>query len=806
MKFGYFDDEKREYIITDPRTPTRWINYLGTLGFGGFVDHTGGALICKGDPALNRITKYIPQLPASYFNGEGLYIRTKQEDGYDVFSPFFVPTLTGLDLYQARVGLGYTTIISEYGGLRCQVTIFIPDGEEVELRDIRITNIGKKALEVDLIPVVEYTHPDALKQYTNADWTPQTMVSRILEEGNGFKILQQYPFMLRDIRRNFFTSNHPVSSFDSDRKVFLGENGYFTFQSPASLQNPELGNTQANRGDNIAALLHHLGNLEPGESSRVITQLGQTDQVDQLTAVVDKFRDEAAVDQAFLDLEEFWDGYLNKMQISTPNQDMDHIINVHNPRQCFITKNWSRYLSLYQLGLGDRGIGFRDSSQDLLGVMGFIPDEAQDLIRQLLSVQKGNGSAMHQFNPLTMVGTTGEAEGDRPRFYSDDHLWVILAICAYLKETGDLDFLDEEIPYYEKDEDGAPVESGTVLDHMIRAIHFTNNTVGDHGLPLLGFADWNDTVNLRAGAESVFTACLYGLALKELIELAGFIGRTDLAQDWQKLHEQMKETVNREAWDGGWYKRYFDADGTPLGSAENEHGRIFVNAQSWTVLAGFADRERGREALDAVKEHLETENGIKLSTPGFDGFDPDKGGISTYPPGAKENGGIFLHANPWVIIAETLLGDGDEAFKYYDRINPVTKNDQAEIYESEPYVYPQNILGDEHPQFGLARNSWLTGTASWAYVAATKHILGIQPGYEGLKVQPCIPDEWPGFSARRTIRGATYQIEVKKAAQVAGGTSQVSVNGKIVKDGLIPYFNDGRTHQIEVSLSAKERS
>jgi cellobiose phosphorylase len=800
MKFGHFDDENREYIITDPKTPTRWINYIGTLRFGGFVDQTGGALICKGDPALNRITKYIPHLPGSSFNGEGLYVRIKGEEEYFVFSPFYTPILIELDRFEAHVGLGYTSFISELSGLRCEVTVFVPIDEEIELRDIRITNIGSEALEVDAIPVVEYTHPDALKQFTNADWIPQTMVSRAFEDEEGQIILKQYPFMLRDARQNFFTSNHPASSFETDRAVFLGGNGYGSFQLPGSLLRPELSNSEANRGDNLAVLLHHFGKLLPGESRRLITQLGQTEKVKELPEIVKKYRDPLEVDQAFQELNRFWVGYLAKVQVSTPNADMDQMLNIHNPRQCLITKNWSRYLSLYQLGLGDRGIGFRDSSQDVLGVMSFIPEEAVDLVRNLLSVQKRDGSAMHQYNPMTMIGSTGEANQESNRFYSDDHLWAVLSVTAYLKETGQMEFLDEVIPFYEKDDAHQPLENGTVLEHLIRGIEFTRKMTGVHGLPLLGFADWNDTVNLRPGAESVFTACLFGMALRELIELAEFLGEETLAERWSDDFRSMKEKVNQEAWDGAWYCRYLDADGNPIGSSKNDHGKIFTNAQSWSVLAGYADQNRGRQALDSVKEFLDTDYGIKLSTPGYDGFDPLIGGVSTYPPGAKENGGIFLHANPWVIIAETILGDGDQAFAYYNKINPVAKNDMMEIYESEPYAYPQNILGNEHPQFGLARNSWLTGTASWVYLAATRYILGIRPEYNGLRISPRIPSDWPGFTARRELRSAIYDIEVKRDPSIPKDRIKLVIDGDDHSGELVPYFDDGKSHRIAVFI------
>jgi len=779
MKYGYFDDQNREYVITNPRTPVKWINYLGTLAFGGFVDHTGGALICKGDPALNRITKYILQLPESEFKGATLYLRFKQGEGYKVFSPYFVPTLDPYDLYECHVGLGYTKIVSEFYGIRTEVTIFVPLGDSRLISDIKVTNLSDQPMEIDVIPVVEYTHPDALKQFTNADWVPQTMQSEVHEDEGGMKILIQYPFMYRETRVNYFTSNHPVSSFESDRKRFLEGSEYGTWTKPLSLEEPELGDYEALRGDNIAALLHHLGEIQPGEARRIITQLGQEESVEKALPWVCKYRDEESVDEAFRDLAQFWDDYLWKMQVETPDADMNRMLNIHNPRQCYITENWSRYLSLYQPGLGTRGMGFRDSSQDVMGIVGHLPEEGKGLIRKLLHIQKRDGSAMHQFNPLTMVANEGdsrEVEG-APRYYGDDHLWIILAVTAYLRETGDLAFLDEVIPYYEKDEKGNPIESGTVHDHMERAIEFTRHNVGAHGLPLLGFADWNDTVNLKAGAESVVVANLYGKALLEMIELARYLKGAESVERYTAYYEEMKKRVNEHAWDGEWYVRYFDADGTPLGSRCNTEGQIYANGQSWPVISGFATPGRAAKALDSVYRRLNTKSGIKLSTPGYKGFDPRKGGITTYPPGAKENGGIFLHTNPWVIIAETM----DE-------------------FEGEPYVYPQNILGDEHPQFGLARNSWLTGTASWIYQAATQYILGIMPTYEGLQIDPCIPRNWDGFRITRVFRNALYQIEVQNPDHVCKGVKAVRVDGKEIRGNIVPIFGEGKTHRVEVIM------
>ncbi len=802
MHYGYFDDERREYVITNPKTPVKWINYIGTLGFGGFVDHTGGALICKEDPALNRITKYITQLPSAEFKGETLYLRFREGKRYKVFSPFFVPTLDPYDLYECHVGLGYTRIISEFYGIRTEVTIFVPWGGSQEIRDIRITNISPQPLEIDAIPVVEYTHPDALKQLTNADWVPQTMQSKAHGEEGGLLILTQYPFMFKDTRINYFTSNRPVSSFESDRQRFLGDNEYGTWANPLSLQQDELSNYEAQRGDNIGALLHHLGLIQPGETVQLITQLGQAANLAQAQASIHRYRDPVQVTQALGELADFWDQYLSKFQVETPDPAVNSLLNIHNPRQCYITLNWSRYLSLYQLGYGARGIGFRDSSQDVMGVLTGAPTRAQGLIRQLLQVQKRDGSAMHQFNPLTMVANEGDSREveEAPKYYSDDHLWIVLAVTAYLKETGDLTFLDEVLPYYEKDREGQPLTSGTVLDHLRRAIEFTWQDVGAHGLPLLGFADWNDTVNLRRGAESLFTANLFGRALLEMIELSQHLGDEESAARYKRYYETMKQRVNEHAWDGEWYVRYFDADGTPLGSHLNAHGQIYTNGQSWPVISGFAPPDRARTALDAVYRRLNTPKGIKLSTPGYNGFDPAKGGITTYPPGAKENGGIFLHTNPWVIIAETMMGNGERAWEYYSQINPVAKNDRIDEYECEPYVFPQNILGDEHPQFGLARNSWLTGTASWAYQAATRYILGIRPTYDGLLIDPCIPNRWEGFRVTREFRNAVYAIEVHNPAHVCKGVKSITVDGQVIAGTVVPVLADGQTHRVEVIM------
>ncbi len=825
--YGCFDDPRREYVITDPRTPAKWINYIGTRAFGGFVDHTGGALICKDDPTFNRITKYIQQMPNGEFKGETLYLRAlipnpspegrreqspsplgggaRGEGVYRVISPFFVPGLEPLDRYECRVGLGYTKITSEMGGIRCEVTIFVPNGENREIRDIRVTNISDKPLTIDAIPVVEYTHPDALKQFTNADWIPQTMQSRAVVE-NGLTTLIQYPFMFRDTKVNYLTANLPASSFETDRKKFLGDNEYGSWRTPLSLLAAELSNTQAERGDNIAALLIPLGTLEPGQTQRLITQLGQEASYQAAKPGLERFRQPQSVDSALAELSAFWDEYLSALQVETPDAAMNAMLNVHNPHQCYTTKQWSRYLSYYQLGLGARGIGIRDSSQDILAVLASIPDEGKDFIRTLLTFQRRDGSAYHQFNPATMEGSEGDAleMEDRYHYYSDDHLWSVLTVTAYVKETGDTAFLQQVVPFYDRDKKGAALESASVLEHLKRALAFTRKDVGAHGLPLLGFADWNDTINLPKGAESLFTAHLYGRGLLEMIELLEFLGDTSAADEFRAAHAEMKAKVEENAWDGDWYVMYFDQEGQPVGSHKNQYGQIHLNGQSWAVLSGFAAPERAQKAMESVYQRLNTKYGLKLSTPGYNGFDPKYGGITTYPPGAKENGGIFLHPNPWAMMAETMLGHGDRAFEYYAQINPAAKNDALDLYEIEPYVYAQNILADEHPLFGLGRNSWLSGTASWTYQAGTQWILGIRAEYGGLRVDPCIPPAWSGFKTVRKFRGGVYRLEVHNSRKsrdkekgVSKSIARMTVDGQEVAGNLIPLLGSGE-HHIEV--------
>jgi cellobiose phosphorylase len=801
MRCGYFNDPLKEYIITTPFTPVKWINYAGTLRFGGIIDHTGGVLLCKGDPAFNRITKYIAQMPSSDFKGSTVYIRFKDANGkYVVYSPFYTPTLIPLDAYECHVGMSYNVYIAEAFGIRTEITVFVPSDDQVLIQDIKVSNIGGDAKEIDIIPVIEFSHFDALKQLTNADWVPQTMTVKAHRSSEEI-IIEQYAFMKKDTSVNYFTATMPASSFDGDRKIFLGNNEYGSWSRPLSLGNAELSNSECTRGDTIAALMLHLGTIKPGETKRTATLTGQEASIKGAKPKIEKYRNSQNIDKAFSGLASFWNEYLSTMQIHTPDEAFNTMVNVHNPRQCHTTKNWSRDLSLYQLGFGGRGMGYRDSSQDVLGVMPNMPNEAIALVEKILSVQKRDGSAMHQFYPLSMEASVGDSheKPDRPKYYGDDHLWPVFSVTAYIKETGDFAFLDKTLPFYDKDENKKTVESATVWQHLIRAIEFTEKNKGRHGLPLLGFADWNDTVNLPTGAESLFVANQFGRALLDMIDLYDIKNEVQLKEKFKTYYAAIKKAVEDSAWDGEWYVRYFDHEGNPIGTRKSEKGKIWINSQSWAVISGIASEERAKQCMESVKKHLNTEFGVKLSAPGYNGFDEVIGGVTTYPPGAKENGGVFLHTNPWVIIATTMLGDGDRAMQYYQQINPAAKNDIIERYEAEPYCYPQNILGDEHPQFGLARNTWLSGTSSWTYVASTQYIIGVRPECSGLRIDPCIPKSWDGFTVTRKFRSAEYAITVKNPDHISKGIREMIVDGKKIEGNIAPVFTSGR-HTVEVIM------
>ncbi len=789
MRYGSFDHENREYVISRPDTPTPWINYIGAGNYGGFVSQTGGGYSFDRDPKNKRILRY--RYNAIPYDQPGRYVYIRDQKTGKYWSPTWSPTYTKLNHYECRHGLGYTVISSEHEKVKASITYFVPDNyQALEVWVIKVRNLNGKPRKLQLFSYAEFSFYDAIKDQTNLDWCQQI---------NQAEFKQQTIFW-RSFMKNqgytFFTTNGKISSFDTDREKYVGP--YRSLANPLCVENGQCSNSLAIRGNGVGGLCVEV-DLKSHEEKEIIFILGTTDQPENILPLIKKYRKSENVGAALADLKKKMAEYLGRFQAKTPDDETNVMVNTWNQYQCKSTFNWSRFVSMYQLGI-NRGMGFRDTAQDTLGVMHTIPEEARHTLFKLLEIQYRDGHAAHQFYPLTGEVEAGDAaEGVKKaaKWYSDDHLWIILAVCAYIKETGDLNILPEKVSYL--DDGKAPV-----LEHLKAAIDFSVSHVGQHGLTLAGWADWDDTLNLDTGkgsAESVWSTMLLGVALLDMVALCRALKKEDLVKKYSALHKHFLKIVNSKAgWDGKWYLRAYTDEGKKVGSHLNEKAKIYLLMQSWAVMSGFATNHRAKTALASAHKYLNTKYGLVLIWPAYDHFDWKIGGTTTYPPGAKENGGIFLQTNPWQMIAQTMMGNGDLAYQYYRQILPSLKNDIAEVYEIEPYVYCQNILGKEHPQFGLGRNSWLTGTATWAMVAIKQYILGIRPDYHGLIIDPCIPSFWKGFEVKRVFRGCTYFITVRNPRGTNKGIRSLMVDGKKIMGNQVPLFKDEKDHHIEAVL------
>ncbi len=783
MRFGYFDRQNREYVVTRPDTPTPWINYIGSGNYGGIVSNTGGGYSFHKDPQNRRVTRYrYNNIP---MDRPGRYIYIRNKDTGEYWNPGYQPVQKQLDGYSCRHGLGYTVLTGEYKGVIGEVTYFVPDDKNFELWFVKVSNTRSIKQNLQVFAYSEFCFWEAIMDQQNVDWVQQINQGRY-DDG----IITWHPHHIKD-NAAFFATGEEVSSYDTNLETFIGK--YRSEGNPIAVEQGGCSNSVSYRTNGVGAFCIDC-ELGPNEERELVFVLGFAEEKSEIKNDIKDYLMPENAKAAFRRLQGSWGDFISKLNVETPDEDMNLFVNIWNQYQCKTTFNWSRFVSLYQLGLG-RGMGIRDSAQDTLGVMHTIPEEAKELIIKLLKCQYTDGRAYHLFFPLTGEGGQGDAPVQKFDWYSDDHLWLILAVNAYIKETGDFDFLDMEVMYNDK------ITSQTVLQHLDMALEFTNNNRGPHNIALAGRADWNDTLNLDTGkgvAESVFTAMLYCRALIEMIEILEFLKKKDMIGKYSGMYEDMKKAINDTCWDGEWYKRAFDDNSQPLGSKENKFGKIFINSQSWAVLSKVADNGREEISMESVEKYLNSKYGIVTMYPAYTEYDTTKGGVTTYPPGTKENGGIFLHTNPWVMISEVMLGHGDKAFMYYNQILPGKRNDDAELYEVEPYVYCQNILGKEHPQFGIGRNSWLSGTAAWNMVASSQYILGIRANYDSLTVDPCIPSNWKGFKATRVFRGATYNIEVQNPNRVCAGISKIIVDG--VEGEKIPVFDAGTEHNVVVVM------
>ncbi len=809
MQYGSFDDVRREYVIMRPDTPLPWINYLGCEAYFGIVSNTGGGYSFYKDARLRRITRY------RYNNAPldlgGRYVYMRDETSGEFWSPTWQPTRTALDGYSCRHGMGYTQIESSHAGITASVRYFVPMGENLEIWQTTVTNQRSQPAELSLFSLVEFCLWDAQDDSTNFQRNYSTGQVEVVDE----VIYHKTEYRERRDHFAYFACSEPLAGFDTQRDDFLG--AYRGWESPQAVAEGRARNSICHGWQPIGS--HHVRlTLQPGETRQVIFLLGYhenpvDDKFDPpgsqvinkrgVTPVIARYRQVAEVEQAFARLGAYWEDLLGRLQVETPDPHTNRMVNIWNAYQCMVTFNMSRSASLYESGIG-RGLGFRDSNQDLLGFVHLVPERARERILDLAATQLPSGGAYHQYQPLTKRGNN-DVGGN----FNDDPLWLVLGVSAYIKETGDWSILSAAVEY-----DNQPDSAEPLLGHLRRSLRYTLDRLGPHGLPLIGRADWNDCLNLNCfsdtpgqsfqtttnkegkTAESVFIGGLFVLATQEMNGLLGHLGLEAEGNNWLASGEKLAQVVLGAGWDGAWFRRAYDDFSQPVGSHENAEGKIFIEPQGICVMAGLGLTDgRAAQALAAVQERLATPHGIILQQPAFSQYYLNLGEISSYPPGYKENAGIFCHTNPWIMIAETKLGHGDLAYDYYLRINPSQREAISEVHRCEPYVYAQMIAGRDAATHGEAKNSWLSGTAAWNYVAITQWILGIRPGFEGLEVQPVIPQGWPGFKAVRIWRGVRYEITVER--QGSGNTLELWADGERV-DGITLPLPPGDTRQVQV--------
>ena len=786
--YGYFDEIAGEYVINRPDTPTPWLNYIGEGRYGGIVSNTGGGYSFDRDPRNRRVSRY--RYNAIPVDQPGRYVYLRDQSSGEYWSPTARPTKVDLDSYECRHGTAYTRISGTYKGIATEMTYFVPlsptdEPAPCELWVLKVRNTGTTTRRLRSFSYAEFSHPDAVNDTTNLDWG-QHVVFSSCKDGVIRVSTKSNPSTY------FFASSEAPVGYTCNREDFVGLAR--DLADPIVVETGTPSNAPSPRGNSIGSLTHDI-ELAPGQERQIVYIMGATERPAEIDRVVARFADPAEVVSAFRALRDDWAAYLSRFTVETPDADTNAMLNFWNQVQCRTTLYWSRFVSGYETGLG-RGMGTRDSGQDTLGTMHTVPDHVRRMLTTIWKMQFADGHTWHQFFPLTLEGGPGLAgeHPSSPQWFSDDHLWLIISVCAYLRETGDFDYLDQLVPYVDHAEE-------TVWEHMLRAVDFTLEHRGPHGLPRSGFSDWNDTLNVDHGSgksESVWTGMQFCRAMLDMAELCEKIDLPAEGMRFAGLHASMAGLINEHAWDGAWYVRSYDDDGLPVGVAGAAHQAIDLIPQSWCVLGEVAPPERAEQAMASADEKLNTKFGIALIWPPYDGADPRIGGTSTYVPGAKENGGIFCHANAWSIVAAAMLGHGDQAYKYYRQILPLARTD-SDLYKVEPYTYPQNICGPTHPSFGLGRNAWLTGTASWTFVAATQWILGIRPTYEGLRVAPVMPAAWPGFKAHREFRGVAYEIEVRREGP--GNAVSLFVDGAAVPGDVIPLPVPGTaTVKVDVVL------
>jgi len=809
MYYGHFDDEHREYVIETPETPLPWINYLGSESYFGLISNTAGGYSFYKDARLRRLTRYRYNNAPLDSGGRYIYLRDNNaSDAARSWSPSWMPTRTPLDFYECRHGMGYSVIRSRLAGIESQTRYFVPLGENLEVWELTVTNQRGEDADLSVFSAVEFNLWDAMDDATNFQRNYSIGQVEIVDG----VIYHKTEYRERRDHFAYFACSEKLTGFDTQREEFLGS--YRGWDSPKVVETGQSKDSITHGWQPIGS--HHVKiQLKAGEQRRIIFILGyhenpkeakfdppesQTINKRTVLPVISKYLKADEVEKAFQALHVHWDELLEKFQVNTPDVHTNRMVNIWNAYQTMIAFNMSRSASYFESGIG-RGMGFRDSAQDLLGFVHLIPERARERILDLAATQLETGGAYHQYQPLTKRGNDDVGSG-----FNDDPLWLILAVTAYIKETGDFDILNVQVPY-----DNLPGTEESLYGHLQRSLAYTLERLGPHGLPLIGRADWNDCLNLNCFsdtpgqsfqtttnkdgkvAESVFIAGLFVLAAKEMAGLVesykvkgkGSPFTLQPSTFYLDAAAKMESTIWQHGWDGEWFRRAYDDFSHVLGSKENDEGKIFIEPQGICVMADLGLEDgRAEKALNSVDDYLATPHGIILQQPAFSKYYLHLGEISSYPPGYKENAGIFCHTNPWIMIAQAKIGCGDMAHDYYLRINPSAREEVSELHKCEPYVYSQMIAGRDAVTHGEAKNSWLTGTAAWNYVAITQWILGIRPTYHGLQVAPVIPSAWKNFEAARSYRGVRYAIQVERKGP--GNEVRLEAEGKPVNGNVIP--------------------
>ncbi|HKK80846.1 MAG TPA: hypothetical protein VJ909_01275 [Prolixibacteraceae bacterium] len=811
MKFGYFDDKNREYVITNPKTPYPWINYLGNEDFFSLISNTAGGYSFYKDAKFRRITRYRYNNVPTDDGGRYFYIK----DGDSAWSPGWKPMKTPLDKYECRHGMNYTTIEGEKDGLNVKTLFFVPLKTWAEVQKVTLKNDSGKTKKIKLFSFVEWALWNAATDMENFQRNFSTGEVEIEDS----VLYHKTEYKERRNHYSYYSVNTPINGYDTDRESFIGL--YNGFNEPEAVLEGKPGMSVAHGWSPVAS--HYIEvELKPGESKDFVFVLGYVENKDEekweakgiinktkAKETISRFNTAGKVDSALAELRSYWDELLSVYTLKSGEEKLDRMVNIWNQYQCMITFNFSRSASFFESGIG-RGMGFRDSNQDLIGFVHQIPERARQRIIDIASTQFPDGGCYHQYQPLTKRGNNDIGGG-----FNDDPMWLILGTVSYIKETGDFSILDEMVPF---DNDDSNAQS--LFHHLTVSFNHVIENLGPHKLPLIGRADWNDCLNLNcfsndpdesfqttenksegSKAESLMIAGLFVVYGQDYIELCKKLNKNEEAERAQKHVDEMAKAVKKHGWDGEWFLRAYDYYGNKIGSKDNEEGKIFIESNGWCTMAGIG-KEDGmvEKALDSVKERLDSEYGIVLNNPPFTKYYIEYGEISSYPQGYKENAGIFCHNNPWVIIGETVLGRGDRAWEYFRKICPSYLEEISELHRTEPYVYAQMIAGKDAFKPGEAKNSWLTGTASWNFYTITQYILGIQPQYDGLKITPCIPKEWDGFEISRKFRNATYEIKVENNNHANTGIESITVDGKPVDGNMLPIFNDGKKHQVTVKM------